>query len=54
MSETETRMRWLCEIFDWPDDDESLFAALVILRRARKEDVPSWDDFRYNRARALE
>lgn len=42
---------FLCELFNWPEDDEHMFSALVVLRRHRGEAIPTWDDFRYNKDR---
>lgn len=39
------RLQLLCEIFGWDTEEETLFHALCILRRATGQPEPSWDDF---------
>lgn len=36
----------LVELFRWDSTDEARFAALVILRRARRQEPPLWDDYK--------
>ena len=44
-SEAE-KITLLLAIFEWEDTPEMRFQALYMLRKARSEDVPSWDSFR--------
>lgn len=41
----------LIELFQWDDDLESRFSALRILCGARREECPTWDDFKAGRVR---
>lgn len=44
MTESEA-VDLLVELFGWGGDKQARFEALRILRRARGEPVPTWDDF---------
>lgn len=51
-AEEYRRVDLLLECFGWNKDDEKArFSALVILRAARREPHPIWDDFKVGKRR---
>lgn len=50
LGEEET-LDFLVSIFGWDDSVESRYHALVILRGARREPIPTFDDFKVGRDR---
>lgn len=50
LSESE-KIDCLIDFFEWDDTSECRYHALLILRKARGEQYPTWDDFRKGRER---
>lgn len=47
MTETEKmKVELMIELFGWDPEPTAYFHALIILRNARKEPPPTWDDFK--------